>query len=56
MAPVRALPVSHEAPFRQHTEKYQTVTGYDQAGVEINAQRYDYSLIVMPEVPPRPGT
>jgi len=36
------------------TEKYQTVTGYDQGGVEINAQRYDYSVLVMPEVPPRP--
>jgi uncharacterized protein len=36
------------------TDKYQTVTGYDQTGVEINAQRYDYSVLVMPEVPPRP--
>lgn len=36
------------------TQKYQTVTGYDAAGVEINAQRFDYSLIVMPEVAPRP--
>ena len=36
------------------TEKYQTVTGYDQSGVEINAQRYDYSVLVMPEVAPRP--
>jgi uncharacterized protein len=36
------------------TEKYQTVTGYDQQGVEINAQRFDYSVLVMPEVPPRP--
>ena len=36
------------------TEKYQTVTGYDQGGVEINAQRYDYSVLVMPEVAPRP--
>jgi uncharacterized protein len=35
------------------TEKYQTVTGYDQSGVEINAQRFDYSVLVMPEVPPR---
>ena len=35
------------------TQKYQTVTGYDAAGVEINAQRYDYSLVVMPEVAPR---
>ena len=36
------------------TEKYQTVTGYDRAGVEINAQRFDYSVLVMPEVAPRP--
>jgi len=35
------------------TEKYQTVTGYDQAGVEINAQRFDYSVLVMPETAPR---
>jgi uncharacterized protein len=35
------------------TEKYQTVTGYDQSGVEINAQRFDYSVLVMPEVAPR---
>jgi uncharacterized protein len=37
-----------------NTEKYQTVTGYDQSGVEINAKRYDYSVLVMPETPPRP--
>jgi uncharacterized protein len=36
------------------TQQYQTVTGYDASGVEINAQRYDFSLTVMPEVPPRP--
>jgi len=35
------------------TEKYQTVTGYDDRGVEINAVRYNYSLIVLPETPPR---
>lgn len=35
------------------TQQYQTVTGYDATGVEINAQHYDYSLIVMPETPPR---
>ena len=35
------------------TQKYQTVTGYDETGVEINAQRYNYSLIVLPEIPPR---
>ena len=36
------------------TEKYQTVTGYDRSGVEINAQRFDYSVLVMPEVATRP--
>jgi uncharacterized protein len=36
------------------TEKYSTVTGYDQSGVEINARHYDYSVLVMPEVAPRP--
>jgi uncharacterized protein len=36
-----------------NTDKYQTVTGYDQSAVEINAQRFDYSVIVMPETPPR---
>ncbi|MFL6673978.1 MAG: Mth938-like domain-containing protein [Massilia sp.] len=36
------------------TQQYQTVTGYDASGVEINAQRFNFSLIVMPETPPRP--
>ena len=36
------------------TKQYQTVTGYDDQGVEINAERYAFSLIVMPESPPRP--
>jgi uncharacterized protein len=36
------------------TQQYQTVTGYDASGVEINAQRFNYSLLVMPETPPRP--
>jgi uncharacterized protein len=36
------------------TKQYQTVTGYDDQGVEINAQRYAFSLIVMPETAPRP--
>jgi uncharacterized protein len=35
------------------TQKYQTVTGYDPTGVEINAVRYNYSLIVLPETAPR---
>ena len=36
------------------TQQYQTVTGYFDGGVEINAAPYNYSLTVMPEVPPRP--
>jgi uncharacterized protein len=35
------------------TQQYQTVTGYDDQGVEINAERFDFSLIVLPETPPR---
>ncbi|MDC8759080.1 Mth938-like domain-containing protein [Janthinobacterium fluminis] len=35
------------------TKQYQTVTGYDDSGVEINARRYAGSLIVMPETAPR---
>jgi uncharacterized protein len=34
------------------TQHYQTVTAYDDAGVEINAVRFNYSLVVMPETPP----
>jgi uncharacterized protein len=34
------------------TQHYQTVTAYDDAGVEINAVRFTYSLVVMPENPP----
>lgn len=32
-----------------NTQQYKTVTAYDDKGVEINAVRYDHSLIVMPE-------
>jgi uncharacterized protein len=35
-------------------QQYQTVTGYDDRGVEINAIRFDYSLAVMPETAPVP--
>jgi uncharacterized protein len=37
-----------------NTQQYQTVTGYDASGVEINAERFNYSLTVLPEIPPRP--
>jgi uncharacterized protein len=34
------------------TQHYQTVTAYDNAGVEINAVRFTRSLVVLPEVAP----
>ena len=34
------------------TQQYQTVTGYEDDWIEINAIRFDYSLIVLPEVAP----
>ena len=34
------------------TQHYQTVTAYDDAGVEINAVRFSHSLIVLPEAAP----
>jgi len=36
------------------TQQYQTVTGYDENGVEINAVQYGHSLIVLPEQAPAP--
>jgi uncharacterized protein len=36
------------------TQQYQTVTAYDESGVEINTARFTHSLIVLPEVPPTP--
>lgn len=35
-----------------NTQQYQTVTAYDESGVEINAVHFSHSLIVMPELPP----
>lgn len=34
------------------TQHYQTVTAYDDQGVEINAIRFAHSLLVLPEIPP----
>ena len=34
------------------TQQYQTVTAYDDHGVDINLVRFDYSLLVLPESPP----
>lgn len=34
------------------TQQYQTVTAYDDAGVEINAKYFTHSLLVMPEIAP----
>ena len=38
----------HSAP----TQHYQTVTAYDESGVEINAIHFSHSLIVLPEIKP----
>jgi len=38
------------------SQHYQTVTGYDDAGVEVNAVRFEHSLTVMPETPPQRWT
>ena len=35
------------------TKQYQTVTAYDESGVDINAEHFAMSLIVMPETAPR---
>lgn len=37
-----------------NTQQYQTITAYDETGVEINAIHFAHSLIVMPEVAPIP--
>ena len=34
------------------TQQYQTITAYDDGGVEINGVRFEHSLFVMPEVAP----
>lgn len=52
-----AFPTAPEYTMKLHsatTKQYQTVTGYDDGGVEINAERFEFSLIVMPETAPRP--
>lgn len=36
------------------TQHYQTITAYDETGVEINAVRFSCSLIVLPEISPVP--
>ena len=36
------------------TLQYQTVTGYEDDWVEINAQRFAHSLVVLPESTPKP--
>jgi uncharacterized protein len=34
------------------TQQYQTVTAYDEKGIELNAVRFEHSLLVLPETPP----
>ncbi len=35
-----------------NTQQYQTVTAYDDKGVEFNLLRFEHSLIVLPEMSP----
>ncbi|MBC3879992.1 Mth938-like domain-containing protein [Undibacterium sp. LX40W] len=35
-----------------NTQQYQTVTAYDDLGVEFNLVRFEHSLIVLPEITP----
>ena len=44
------FPSLHETAFDE--QQYQTVTAYDDDGVEFNLIRYEHSLIVLPEVTP----
>ena len=53
MAPHSPSPSNAMKLHSDSTQQYQTVTGYDASGVEINAQRFNHSLLVMPETPPR---
>lgn len=34
------------------TQQYQTVTAYDENGIEINLIPFNYSLVVLPEIAP----
>ncbi len=34
------------------TQQYQTITAYDETGVEINTVRFTHSLLVLPETAP----
>ena len=36
------------------TQQYQTITGYDEGSVEINAITFRHSLLVLPEAAPLP--
>src|SRR3954454_8239616 len=38
--------------YSSQTQHYQTITAYDDKGVEINAVRFNHSLIVLPETAP----
>jgi uncharacterized protein len=35
-----------------NSQQYQTVTAYDNTGIELNAIRYEHSFFVLPEISP----
>jgi uncharacterized protein len=52
-APFQPCPVQNAMKLHSTaTQQYQTVTAYDDTGVEINAVRFAHSLVVLPEVAP----
>lgn len=46
------LIIFHMKLHATNTQQYQTVTAYDDLGVEFNLVRFEHSLIVLPEVAP----
>lgn len=46
------IPASAMKLHNTSTQQYQTITAYDEDGVEINLARYNHSLMVMPEMAP----
>ncbi len=55
-APLRQTRTRYNNVMKLHTSdtrQYQTVTGYDDSGVEINAVFFRHSLVVMPETAPQ---
>ena len=49
---LRRIPPARMKLHHTATQQYQTVTAYDETGVEINLQHVSHSLVVLPEIAP----